>query len=220
MIVRSKRSLEQIRALISDGQIEAAADCLLLIVREQSVRNQIYLFAGDWKDTKHRYNGNLLDFATYKAQRNRVVLGFFENILPSIENNFQKERADQLMGAGLDKFHEDDFEGSLVDFEAILHLFPHDPEALLHRGIVRNRLGRVKEALSDFDEVVEREKYNVHALVCRGSLFMAMGENEKACTDWRNAKEYVFEKCLENSLNEMLHNFCSCNEKIKNEKID
>lgn len=215
MKIRSKRSLEQLKVLISDGKIEEAADYLLIMTKEQSIRDQIYLLAGEWKETQLGYNTNLLNFSEYKTERNRIIWAFYENIFPNLQNDFNKERADQLMGAAHDKFNAEDFEGALVDFEAVLHLFPNDPEVLLHRGIIRNRLGRIKEALSDFDAIISREKHNVHALICRGSLFMAMNENEKAYADWSSAKEYVFEKDLKNALDELIRNFCSHLKKIK-----
>lgn len=209
MQIRNKRSLEQIRLLISSGSVEDAADSLLLIVRNQNLRNQIYLFLRDWSDTKSKYNNGVLDYSEYKIHTNRVVFGLLEEILPHLEEIKASEQAQQLMSAGFDKFENEDFEGALVDFESVLHLFPGDTEALLQRGIIRNRLGRHKEAKSDFDEVIKKERYNAHAFVCRGSLFMSLGEKTQACADWEEAAEYAFEPALKETITELLHQYSS-----------
>ena len=109
------------------------------------------------------------------------------------------EFADVRNGAGLCHALLGDLEEALAEFDEALRINPEYEEALLHRAVVLNELGRYEEAREAFDRVraLDRSEQpgvpggvgdriaNLHAEL--GDLYRAAGDPERAGEEYRRA---------------------------------
>jgi putative GTP pyrophosphokinase len=90
-----------------------------------------------------------------------------------------------LIHRGMARFASDDLTGSLNDFTEAVTADSGNARGYFYRGITHRRLGHRSEALSDLDQCLDIDPYNVEALRARGELLLSMGRDEAADQDIR-----------------------------------
>ncbi len=88
----------------------------------------------------------------------------------------------------------DNFNAALVDFEAILQISPHNPNALRWRGKVRAMREESALAMQDYDLALKLDRMDPDILRDRGELLEDLGKNEQALQDYNDALVYGHNK--------------------------
>ncbi|MCE1248562.1 MAG: tetratricopeptide repeat protein [Firmicutes bacterium] len=93
-------------------------------------------------------------------------------------------------GAGYCLLKLGKYDEALVNLNKAIELDPANWLAYLDRGDVNKRLGKNKEALSDYGMVVENsEKYKADGYNSRGIVYMGMKDNDRAYAEFSKAIE-------------------------------
>lgn len=75
------------------------------------------------------------------------------------------------------------FSQAIGEYNAVLRLEPRNADALLHRGMARERIGATELALADFDAALKTRPHFLEAWYCRCLLNARSGRLEAALTD-------------------------------------
>ncbi len=108
----------------------------------------------------------------------------FKSVLEEDPNN-----VNALMSIGKDAFYrKTDFESALYYFDRAIE---HDTENMMaytFRGKSNQKLGNLKEAMSDFNAAISIDKTSGEPYLSRGALKMALKDKGNACADFKLAK--------------------------------
>ena len=69
-------------------------------------------------------------------------------------------------------------------------LQPDFPLAYCNRGLEKTELGRYDEALADYTKAIEQDPNSTNCYFSTGSLYLAMGEYQKAIDDFSRQLEF------------------------------
>lgn len=82
-------------------------------------------------------------------------------------------------------FQDGDYEAALDALEPLLKRYPDDPLLLRYRAMTLDRLGRSKEAVAQFQKILEKEPHHVPSRFFLGEAYERAGMPEKATQEWR-----------------------------------
>lgn len=85
-----------------------------------------------------------------------------------------------------------DYRQAIDDYSFLIQKFPSDPNHVLNRGIARVLLEYNDSALEDFNAVIALKPDFAEAYFNRAGVLVALGEQEKACEDMRQAAKLGF----------------------------
>jgi len=86
-------------------------------------------------------------------------------------------------------FRSGDFERALEGFDPLLNRYPGDPLLLRYRAMCLDRLGRSKEAVKIYENLLVQNPNHVPALYFLGQAHFRMGELERAARKWQEVGE-------------------------------
>lgn len=75
---------------------------------------------------------------------------------------------------GLEKAKQKDYAGAIEEFTKALQVNPEFVEAYYQRGLAYYDLGKIPQAVFDYDEVLKRDSYYVEAYYCRALARLAL----------------------------------------------
>ncbi|WP_414625156.1 tetratricopeptide repeat protein [Calothrix sp. CCY 0018] len=75
---------------------------------------------------------------------------------------------------GLEKAKKKDYAGAIEEFTASLQVNPEFIEAYYQRGLAYYDLGKIPQAVFDYDQVLKRDSYNAEAYYCRALARLAL----------------------------------------------
>ncbi|MDY0215519.1 MAG: tetratricopeptide repeat protein [Bacteroidales bacterium] len=100
--------------------------------------------------------------------------------------NAQKSSSDYL-DQGIKHMSKQQFEQALESFEQAFTLKKNDPNILAFRGQAKHQLGRLKEAIVDYNLVLELEPNYAEVFHLRGLAKYELNDKTGACEDWEKA---------------------------------
>ncbi|MEM6754538.1 MAG: tetratricopeptide repeat protein [Cyanobacteria bacterium P01_C01_bin.38] len=75
---------------------------------------------------------------------------------------------------GLEKAKQKDYAGAIEEFSKALQVNPEFIKAYYQRGLAYYDLGKIPQAVFDYDEVLKRDSYHVEAYFCRALARLAL----------------------------------------------
>ena len=90
-----------------------------------------------------------------------------------------------------------EFQGARSDYNLALQLNPEHVLALNNRGIIKGIAGELDGALEDFNKAIELRPGYAEAWYNRGLVYLQKDMLDKACAEWRTAREKGFEQAGE-----------------------
>ena len=82
-------------------------------------------------------------------------------------------------------FHTKDYAGALKALDALAQTYPDDPLILRYRALVLTRLGRTKEAIKIYQQLLARDPQHVPTHLFLGQAYRQDSEYEAAAWQWR-----------------------------------
>ena len=95
---------------------------------------------------------------------------------------------------GIDKYEFRDYVGSISDFALAIELDNKYAEAYCMRGLIYGKeFHKYSKAIKDLNKAIDLKPDYAEAYFNRGVTYRILDDVEKACRDWRKAKELGFE---------------------------
>lgn len=86
-------------------------------------------------------------------------------------------------------FQAGDYEHALKALEPLIQQYPKDPLLIRYRAMALDRLGRSKEAISIFQELLKQDPKHVPTRYFLGEAYERSGDRESAIREWRGVAE-------------------------------
>lgn len=87
-------------------------------------------------------------------------------------------------------FQEGDYQVALSALDPLLERYPDDSLLLRYRGMTLDRLGRSREAIEQFKEILEKDTDHVPTRYFLGQAYERAGMGNKAAEEWRWVVEH------------------------------
>jgi tetratricopeptide (TPR) repeat protein len=121
-------------------------------------------------------SGSLPTFASPAASTQRTILAQMD--------------ANVLFNRGVQKIQQEDYQGAIADFSALIEREPENANAYLGRAIAYRNQGNYQEAIENYDESLRLNPANPNAYLGRGICKRRMGDDRAAIEDYTTALRY------------------------------
>lgn len=114
---------------------------------------------------------------------------FLPTLYAAPEEQGQKQQTispeDFLASPATEQFQAQQYEKALESLDSLLKEYPGDPLLLRYRAMTLDRLGRSKEAISIYEDLLKQDPSHVPTRYFLGQVYERMGDNDAARKEWQ-----------------------------------